>query len=179
MGSRSCPWAMAVIVLLAMAAAGPVHAATGNGSSATGSAAAEIDVPITLVATAGMNFGTFAQPVTGGTIVLSPYGAVSSTTGDMGAAIAIAQSGARSAAGFAVTGKPGLLYTISGVAQVSLRNGAATMTLGQFTTNINFALGQIGTNGTASFTIGGTLTVSGGQATGVYNGTFPITVTYY
>lgn len=159
--------------------AGTAHAGSGNNSTQTGSALAQIAAPITLRATAQMNFGSFAQPTTGGTIVLSPYGTITATTGDLGYDIAIAQTTTRSAAAFSVTGIPGAIYTISGVAQVTLSNGSATITLGQFTTNATFAIGQIGSNGTSSFNIGGTLTAAAGQPTGVYRGTFPITVTYY
>ena len=169
---------LTVAAALCAVAGGNALAASGTGSTVTGSASAQIAAPIRLVAGTALQFGTIAQPVTGGTLTMSPQGTLTST-GDMGASSSIAQSGARTAASFTLTGTPNALYSISGVTQVTISNGSKTMTVGQFTTNVAFAVGQIGTGGTATFTIGATLTASGGQATGSYSGTFPIIVTYY
>ncbi|WP_353228564.1 DUF4402 domain-containing protein [Novosphingobium sp.] len=153
-------------------------AASGNTKTVAGTASAQVTAPMQLVATGAMQFGKIAQPVTGGTLTMSPQGTLTST-GDMGTSSAIAQTGTRSAASFTLTGAPSALYAIYGVSQVTISNGAAKMTLGQFTTNVTFAIGQIATNGTAAFSIGGTLTATAGQAVGTYTGTFPITVAYY
>jgi len=72
-----------------------------------------------------------------------------------------------------------MLFTTTGVSQVTISNGSAKMTVGQFTINGTFSGGQIGSNGTYTFYIGGTLTATAGQAVGTYTGTFPITITYY
>lgn len=169
---------LTVAAALCAVAGGNALAASGTGSTVTGSASAQIAAPMQLVAGTVLQFGTIAQPVTGGTLTMSPQGTLTST-GDMGSSSSIAQTGPRTAASFTLTGTPGALYSISGVSQVTITNGSKTMTVGQFTTNIAFAIGQIGTNGTAAFNIGATLTASGGQATGRYSGTFPIIVTYY
>ena len=168
----------ALIVAIGVAVANPASAASGNTTVSAGSASAVVTAPIQLVATGSLQFGTFAQPLAGGTITITPYGVVS-TTGDLGADMAIAQSTRTSAASFSVTGNPGAQFSAIGVTQVTISNGAAKMTIGQFTINSTFSGGQIGTNGKATFAIGATLTASAGQAAGNYNGTFPITVAYY
>jgi hypothetical protein len=162
--------------LVACTATGAL-ASSGNTAVSTGSASATVTAPIKLVAVSPLQFGTMAQPVTGGTITVWPTGGYS-TTGELGADIAIAQSTVPAAASFTVTGNPGAIFAASGVSQVTISNGSAKMTLNQFTINGSFSGGQIAANGTATFYIGGTLTVTAGQAPGTYTGTFPITVTY-
>ena len=144
----------------------------------TGSASAVVAITTKLTAISALQFGTMTQPVTGGTITISPLGGFT-TTGDLGSATAIAQSTPPAAASFTVTGMPGMLFAASGVSQVTISNGSAKLTLGQFTINGSFSGGQIGANGSVMFYIGGTLTVPAGQAPGIYAGTFPITVTYF
>ena len=152
-------------------------ASSGNTAVSTGSASATVATPIKLTAISALQFGTMAQPVTGGTVTVWPTGGYS-TTGDLGADIAIAQSTVPAAASFSVTGIPGAIFAATGVSQVTISNGASKMTLGQFTINGSFSGGQIAANGTVTFYIGGTLTLAAGQAPGIYTGTFPITVTY-
>jgi hypothetical protein len=172
------PALAALIVVIGAGAGHQALAASGNTSVSTGSASATVAAPIRLVATGPLRFGTIAQPQVGGTMTVSPYSAVS-TTGDIGSDSAIAQTAPPAAASFSVTGIPGMQFTASGVSQVIISNGSATMTVGQFTINSSFSGGQISANGTTTFNIGGTLTASAGQAVGIYAGSFPITVTYY
>ena len=174
---RTIRLALAAVIAI-VGASNHALASSGNTKVATGSASAVVAAPIKLSVTGSLQFGTFAQPKTGGTITISPYGAVS-TTGDLGAVMAIAQSTPASAASFAVTGMPGASFAASGVSQVSISNGSATMTGGQFTINSSTSGGQIGNNGMTTFNIGGTLTASANQPAGNYTGTFPITVVYY
>ena len=153
-------------------------AASANTSVVGGTASAQVAAPLQLVAVNALQFGSMAQPQVGGTLTSSPSGAIS-TTGDMGTATAVMQTTARSAASFNVTGIAGMMFTATGVSQVTISNGSARMTVGQFTINGTFSGGQIGANGTYTFNIGGTLTAAAGQAPGTYSGTFPITVAYY
>jgi hypothetical protein len=151
---------------------------SANTSVVAGSASAVVTTPIRLVAVTPLQFGAIAQPQIGGTLTISPFGAIS-TTGDLGTATAIAQPTPPAAASFNLTGIAGMLFTATGANQVTISNGSAKMTVGQFTINGTFSGGQIGANGSANFNIGGTLTVAPGQAIGNYTGTFPITVAYY
>ncbi len=163
---------------LASLAGLPAMAAAGNTTVLSGVVGAIITAPVQLVAVSPLQFGALLQPVTGGTLTVSPSGAVT-TTGDVGTARAIAQPNAPAPATFNLTGLPGTLFAASGVSQVTISNGSKTMTVGQFTISGTSSGGIIGLNGTATFTIGGTLTVAPGQAIGTYSGIFPITVTYF
>jgi hypothetical protein len=167
-----------LLACIGFIASHPAQANSANTSVVTGSASAVVSAPIRLVAVTSLQFGAIAQPQVGGTLTVSPSGTVS-TTGDLGNASAIAQPTPPAAASFNVTGLAGTLFTATGVSQVTISNGSAKMTVGQFTINGAFSGGQIGTNGTTTFNIGGTLTVAPGQAIGNYTGTFPITVAYY
>ena len=153
-------------------------ASSASTSVAGGTVGAQITAPLTLSAVNSMQFGSFVQPTASGTVVMTPQGTIT-TTGGMAGLTAIAQPVARGAAGFKVTGAAGMNFILTGVAQVTLAKGAARMTLGQFTTDSFLSAGTVGTSGTYTFNIGGTLSVTAGQATGTYTGTFPITVTYY
>lgn len=166
-------------LLVCIVACSATHALarSGNTSVSTGSASATVAVPIKLTAISALQFGTMAQPVTGGTMTISPLGGFT-TTGDLGSATAITQSTPPAAASFTVSGISGAIFAASGVSQVTISAGSAKITLGQFTINGLFSGGQIGANGTVTFYIGGTLFVPAGQAAGAYTGTFPITVTY-
>jgi hypothetical protein len=164
-------------IVLAMACH-PALAASGNTTSVTGTASAVVTQPITLKAVSSLQFGTIAQPVSGGTLVLSPQSTIT-TTGDVGASRSIAQSTTPAAATFSVTGLSGALFSVSGSSSVTISNGTKTMTVSGFTINGSFSGGQIGVNGSATFNIGATLTIAPAQAIGTYTGLFPITVTYY
>ena len=109
---------LTVAAALCAVAGGNALAASGTGSTVTGSASAQIAAPIRLVAGTALQFGTIAQPVTGGTLTMSPQGTLTST-GDMGASSSIAQSGARTAASFTLTGtNGGTMMAIGGVGNI-------------------------------------------------------------
>ena len=170
--------ARVILAMVLATACHPALAASGNTASVTGTASAVVTQPITLKAISSLQFGTIAQPVAGGTLVLSPQSTIT-TTGDVGASRAIAQSTAPAPASFSVTGASGALFSVSGPTSVTLSNGSKTMTVSSFTINSSFSGAQIGVNGSATFNIGATLTIGPAQAIGTYTGTFPITVTYY
>lgn len=157
---------------------GAARANSVNAATAQGAAAGQVLAPLQLVATDTLRFGTIARPQTGGTMTISPYGAIS-TTGDMGQATGIVQPTPRGPAHFTVSGAAGQAYWIGGNYAVTISNGSATMRVSAFTTNVPYAIGTLNAQGRDDFYIGGTLTVSAGQATGAYSGTFPIIVTYY
>ncbi len=156
----------------------PALANSQNTSVVAGTVGGQVAAPTGLVAVNGLRFGTFSRPVTGGTMVMAPQSTFT-TTGDLGTASSVIQPTARGAASFTLAGNPGALFGIYGVASVTITNGSAKMTVGQFTTDAALAIGALSTAGTASFNIGGTLTASANQAPGTYTGTFPITVQYY
>jgi len=60
---------------------------------------------------------------------------------------------------------------------VTINSGANTMTVGMFTSNPSGA-GTLSAGGNQTLSVGATLNVGAGQATGTYSGIFSVTVTY-
>ena len=149
---------------------GLAHAA---GNTATGSASAAIVFPMTLAHWAGhsLNFGSFVAG--GGTVVVNAASGAGSVTGN----VVFTSS--------STTAFDGLLVTAATFQTILIVTGPGTVTSGansmSFTTTPMPPVGQIATSGTsatASFSVGGTLTVAAGQAAGTYTGSYPVTVTY-
>lgn len=157
-------------IVAAVANMSVAHAASGNTSTATGSASATIIAPIVLTHTSGssLNFGKFTTG-TGGTIVVTS-GGTASVTGDVG----IAPGSTSTADAFSLTGDTSRNFGIATTGG-SITNGSSSMA---FTTSPSAASGTTSSTGTASFTVGGTLTVGTGLVTGAYSGTYTATVTY-
>src|SRR5678816_3955366 len=79
-------------------------------ASATATATATIITPITITRTTDMNFGNVAvQAATGGTVVITPAGLRSATSG----VTLPATAGTVSAAAFTVAGQAGYTYAIT------------------------------------------------------------------
>jgi len=137
-------------------------------ATANGNAAARIIAPITLTAGTTLHFGTAYN--SGGTVIVSTAGVRSGTC-------AVSASAPLHSAGtFTVTGEPSLTYTATLPAgTINITSGANTMTVGVFNSN---ALGTIPVGGTETFSVGATLTVGVGQVSGLYTGTYPVTVQY-
>jgi hypothetical protein len=145
-------------------------AASGNTSTATGSASATIIAPIVLTHTSGatLNFGKFTTG-SGGTVVVTS-GGVGSVTGDVG----FVPGSTNAADSFALTGDISRNFGITTTGG-SITNGSSSMT---FTTTPSAATGTTSSTGAATFTVGGTLTVGTGLVTGSYSGTYTATVQY-
>jgi len=126
--------------------------------------------------TAGLAFGSFAAGA-GGTVIVSPAGVRSKTGG------VLLVTSPVNAASFNVTRATGACnqtYTITLPA-----NGTVTLTSGANSMAVNNFVSNPSGNGQLQFpscsqvlTVGATLTVAVGQATGNYNGTFPVTVVF-
>lgn len=162
---------MKKIAIFAVAAAisTPAFAAPGDTASANGAATAEVVAPITLTHadTAALNFGTFTTGTTGGTIVVT-QGGTATATGD----VTLVSGSTEAADAFSVAGDAGRAFSItSGTGSVA--NGGTSMA---FTTDAPTS-GTL-TGGAATFSVGGTLTVAGGEAAGTYTGSYNVTVAY-
>ena len=155
---------------IVLASASPAFAASGNTSTASGSATATIVEPIVLTHTSGaaLGFGRFTTG-TGGSVTVSAAG-----VGSVGGDVAFVPGSTNSADAFSVTGDASRSFSIS--------TGAGTVTDGttsiSFTTSPSAATGTLSTGGTATFTVGGQLTLAGTEAAGAYTGTYSATVTY-
>ncbi len=142
---------------------GAAHAAT-----ATGSATATIVTPIAITHTSGasLDFGTF-DAGTGGSVSVSQGG-----VGSAGGGVLFVSGNTNAADSFDVTGESGRTFNISTTGG-TVSNGSVTMA---FTTSAP-ATGSIG-GSPANFRVGGSLTVTSGQATGTYTGSYTATVVY-
>lgn len=151
----------------------PAFAAPGDSDTQNGAATAEIVAPITLTHTTGaaLNFGTFTTGDNGGTIVVTRAG-----NGTASSDVTLVQGSVEAADQFTVAGDPGRRFSIStGAGTVS--NGAATPVTMAFITDAR-ANHTLDTAGAAAFSVGGTLTVLGGEPAGVYTGSYEVTVAY-
>lgn len=161
-----------VLAAVVAAVAVPAAAAPGDTDTESGVARAQIVAPISVthVAGAALDFGVIAvDPASGGSISVSTGGAVS----EAGDAASLPGS-TISADAFLVEGDVGRSFSFSTTGG-SLSNGTGgTM---NFTTEESATSGSIQAGGNL-FTVGGTLTVGAGQATGSYTGSYTATATY-
>lgn len=145
------------------------HAAT----SATATATAEVLSTLTVTADSALNFGQIAAN-TGGTVTVNADGTVASSG-------SLVSTGTRAPAGFTVTGTNGASVVVSlptTAATLTRVSGTETMSLSGFNSNPAGAFQLSPTTGSATFNVGGTLTVASGQVAGVYSGTFDVSVEY-
>jgi hypothetical protein len=156
--------------VVALTAAVPAYAASGNTSSDTGSAAANVVTPIVLThaAAAKLNFGSFTTG-SGGSVTVG-----TDNTGSVSGDVGFVPGSSEAADLFNVKGDVSRSFSISSTGG-TVANGATTMA---FTSVTSATTGTLSTSGTASFTVGGTLTVTGSEAAGAYTGTYNATVAY-
>lgn len=138
-------------------------------ATTTGTANATVIQPIAIThdANASLNFGAFT-PGTGGTVIVTAAGS-RTPTGDVG----VVPSSAASADSFTVSGDTNRTFSIT-TASSEVSNGSAIMA---FTTTPSTPTGTLA-NGSATFKVGGTLSVAANQAVGSYTGSYNATVAY-
>lgn len=159
-----------VVAALGGVPATSAFAASGNTSTAVGTVAGTVVAPIVLTHTAGasLNFGKFTVG-TGGTVVVTAAG-LGSTTGNVN----FVPGSAVSADAFAVTGDNARNFSIA-TTNSTIAFGGKTIA---FTTTPTALTGTTSATGTATFKVGGTLTLIGTETPGNYVGTYNATVTY-
>ena len=145
-------------------------------ASATTSATASVTIfqPITITKTADLSFGRVIRPSTGTTIytVSEATGATSVSGGD---GIFTTGGGTPTRAAFTVNGEGGQAFNITSDASVT--NGGVTINLVKSAATGTLS-GTIGSAGSATFGVGGNVTLTNASATGVKSGTFNVTVSY-
>ena len=144
-------------------------------SSATASASATIVTPISITKNVDMDFGNAAvQTATGGTVVLDPAGSRTATSGVTLPAV----TGTVTAADFTVNGQGNYTYaiTLPTTLTISDAGNAHNMTVNTFTST-PAATGTLSSGGSQTLTVGATLNVGAGQASGTYTSASPFTVT--
>lgn len=145
-----------------------------NSDSASASATATIITPISISKSADLNFGSVIAGGSTGTVVLSTAGVRSATDG-----ATLGSGSLATAAAFAVSGQASATYTITlPSSPITVTNGASdTMTVDAFGSNPSGA-GTLNGSGNQTVNVGARLNVGITQATGVYTGSFDVSVAY-
>jgi hypothetical protein len=150
-------------------------AAFGQASdSATADATARVLTPISIANSSDLNFGSLISGPVAGTVTISPAGARTS-----GGGVTLVNS-SFSAAAFDVSGEPLTPYTItlpSSITIVHSTNSTYSMAVNTFTSNPSGS-GTLDSTGGQQLNVGAKLQVGASQPTGLYTGTFNVTVTY-
>lgn len=168
----------AVAALFLAASAAAAHAQST--ASATGSGSITIIRPLTLTKNADLRFGTVVRPASGaGTAVVSAAGARSVTGGVVG----LTSGDTPQAAQFTVDGEGGQSISISVPATFTIANGTDTLTVTTANNISGSAAAQtlsnaLGSAGSLSFRVGGSVPVASTAPTGLYTGTFTVTASY-
>jgi hypothetical protein len=162
-------WRAALAALpLVLASAG----ASAQSAAGDVTASATLVRSLQILSTTGLSFGTMSPGATQGTVVMNPSGARTASGG-----VTLVSANTGSASTVSLQGTPAMTYTVALPQSVTLTSsGGATMTLDSLTTNLASNAGAIGSNGSGTFGIGGTLTVAGAQAVAEYSGVFQVTL---
>jgi hypothetical protein len=161
------------------AAMGMSNAALAQDASAT--ATAEVLEALTLTNTAPLDFGTMVVDGAG-SVSLAADGTLDCSVGD------IVCSGTSGVAAFDVTGTASRVITINlPTAAVDLIHSgfAGAADPDQFRIELDAFVSDgtgdeitLDTSGEGSFTVGGTITLDGNEAAGIYTGSFDVSVEY-
>ncbi|MBO9669165.1 MAG: DUF4402 domain-containing protein [Sphingobium sp.] len=162
--------------LSVLAISGPAFAQASDAETTT--ASVTLAQPIALSETAALQFGLVAKGTTGSNTIV-----INETTGSRslggGGNASLVTGGTTGRAAYSVTGQDGATFSITLTSSsINLTDGgtgslAATLTRSATTGTL--------TGGTATFGIGGTLTVDNtdaNDAAGAYSGDFEVTVAY-
>lgn len=167
-------WILALAFLLIL----PAASSAQTSATESGHASATVEqIPITLLQSGEMNFGTFAPWGLAGLVTVHPLASPATT----GSNVTISSQGFP--ARFTVTGTPHLPFTIvlpaDRSASVSIASGQI-MVIDLFFSSYNESgvSPVLNASGTATFTLGAKLLVNPNQPPGVYTGSFPLTVAY-
>jgi hypothetical protein len=144
-----------------------------------GAASSTIFQPITLQKASDLEFGTVVRPVTGQGVVTVDAATGARSLSGQGALLGSGNAVTR--ASFAVGGEGGQAFGISVPATMTLirAGGSETLAVTLSPTSVAGVLsGSLGAPGTASFGVGGAMTVTSAAADGAYAGAFQVVVTY-
>ena len=156
---------------LALTVTAPAYAASGNTSTTSGAAAANIVTPIVLThGSTTLNFGSFTTG-SGGSVIVNATGG-GNTSGDVG----FVPGSSVTPDGFTVKGDTSRNFSISTTGG-TVSNSGGTVSMA-FSTVASAASATLDGSGNGAFTVGGTLTVVGNETAGAYTGTYNATVAY-
>ncbi len=128
--------------------------------------------PIEIICTRDLNFGEIVRSGTAGTVTINAVSGARTASGG----VYLGANGGASAAAFEITGQKNKQFTISLSNSITISNGTSNMTVNAFTTSLTGNAGKFDHDGQGSFQVGARLNVSAQQATGVYKGTFEVTI---
>ena len=166
---------LALGVLVGLLATSTVAMAQIDDATASANAGARIVAAIGITRTADLNFGSvIASATASGTVVQTAVASPVRT----GTGVTLGSAAAVSPATFSVTGEGSTTYAITlPGSPVTLANGVNEMTISAFTSSPS-GTGTLSAGGAQTLYVGGTLHVAQSQVSGVYTGTFDVTVTY-
>lgn len=166
--TRRIAFSLLLVVLFSTAAFGQ------SSATATANASARVFTPIAIAKLTDLNFGSLVSGPTAGTVVIDTASARSASGG-----VSLLNS-AFGAAQFNVTGEPSTAYTItlpSAISIVHTTNNALSMIVNTFTSNPS-GTGTLSAAGAQQLNVGATLQVGALQGSGLYTGTFNVSVAY-
>lgn len=165
----------ATAVAAALAAAGSACAQASANVSTTGTAT--IFQPIAITKTADLAFGIIVRPLAGSGAVT-----INAATGARTVDPGVGQLGSGNhQATYTVTGEGGQAFNIGIPTGFTMTRtgGSETLTVNLASSVASGTLSSaLGSQGTQSFGVGGSLTVANTTASGAYSGTFTVTVNY-
>ena len=168
----------AAAALITVAVAAPAMAQSSAQTTGTGSIT--VIRPLAITKNADLKFGTVVRPSTGsGTVAVSAAGARSVAGGVVG----LSSGDTPQAAQFTVEGEGGQSISVTIPATFSIANGSDTLTV---TTSNNLSgsaatqtlSNSLGSAGSLSFRVGGSVPVASTSPTGTYSGTFTVSAAY-
>lgn len=168
----------AAAALITVAVAAPAMAQSSAQTTGTGSIT--VIRPLAITKNADLKFGTVVRPSTGsGTVAVSAAGARSVAGGVVG----LSSGDTPQAAQFTVDGEGGQSISVTIPATFSIANGSDTLTV---TTSNNLSgsaatqtlSNSLGSAGSLSFRVGGSVPVASTSPTGTYSGTFTVSAAY-
>ncbi|MBD3730969.1 MAG: DUF4402 domain-containing protein [Sphingomonadales bacterium] len=172
------------IALLASSLVGPL-AGAAQAQSASAGATAEVVPPATLYKDTDLDFGMIATAGAGGSLTLNATSGAVTTTGDL----APVASHPASRALFIANAPVGAVMVYSGDSTVTLTRNGGTETMTALlsygtdsslvtATVLGLPIGVKAMQPEQHFLVGGTLLVGAGQAQGLYEGQFTLSITF-
>lgn len=166
-----------VAAALTVAVAAPAMA---QSASANGAGSITVIRPLTIAKNADLKFGTVVRPASGsGSVAVTAAGARSVTGGIVG----LSSGDTPQAAQFTVDGEGGQSISVTVPSTFSIANGTDTLTVTTVNNLSGSAASQtlsnaLGSAGSLSFRVGGSVPVASTTPTGAYTGTFTVSAAY-
>lgn len=160
-----------------VATPGAAQVEPGVSASGHGEAQATLLEGISVAEGENLRFGPLISPKSNGTLTVDSTGAVVSTAG-ISLEANIAAPGTRGPASFDLVGSPDRIVSIQLPDTVNLTSGAVSMRIDGLAGNHEQTTVKLDNSGYFKLLVGGRLNVAAGQPSGLYKGSFEVTVLY-